>query len=223
MEPPPPIVRNSPPLLTSQRAPINNVGGHKKPLCPSRRYTHSFSSSYHIPHHILDDEAPASAPATKQEPAPTPAPAARGTGAQKSRGGPAARGGKYYARGGKPQSKDAAPVTETPEGNKPGAYLPSFFFLANLSVYFSLAGDSRGDRGDFRGERRGRGRGGRGDSTRRGRPFDRHSQTGLTSVSLPFFHLPSLIPFLATLTRRSNNPGAVQTATLNSKPRLPQK
>lgn len=103
-----------------------------------------------------DDEAPPSAPVTKQESAPPAPPAARGT-AQKSRGGPAARGGKYYARGGKPQSKDAALVTDYPEGNKP-------------------AGEPRGDRG----ERRGRGRGGRGDSTRRGRPFDRHSQTGLT-------------------------------------------
>ncbi|KAF8203614.1 hypothetical protein BJ912DRAFT_202823 [Pholiota molesta] len=108
------------------------------------------------PFALLDDDAPAvTAPVSKEEPAPAPAPAARGT-AQKSRGGPAARGGKYYQRGGKP--KDAAPaVTEDSEGPKK-----------------SEAREPRdGARG--RGARgRGAARGGR------GRPFDRHSQTGKT-------------------------------------------
>ncbi|KDR85034.1 hypothetical protein GALMADRAFT_312933 [Galerina marginata CBS 339.88] len=113
------------------------------------------------PFAILDDDEAPSAPAVqKQEPTPAAAPATRGT-AQKSRGGPAARGGKYYARGGKPPSKDAAPVTEEAEGQKK----------------FEGRDGREGGRG--RGDRGGRG-GGRGGPRGRGRPFDRHSQTGKT-------------------------------------------
>ncbi|KAF9481389.1 hypothetical protein BDN70DRAFT_876355 [Pholiota conissans] len=107
------------------------------------------------PFALLDDDAPAvTAPVQKEEPAPAPAPAARGT-AQKSRGGPAARGGKYYARGGKP--KDAAPAA-TEDSEAPKKF------------------EAREPRDGARGRGRGRGapRGGR------GRPFDRHSQTGKT-------------------------------------------
>jgi len=73
-----------------------------------------------------DDDVPsAPAPAPKQE-APAAAAPARGTGTQKSRGGPASRGGKYYPRGGKPPSKDATPVTEETEGQKKCTF--SFLF-----------------------------------------------------------------------------------------------
>ncbi|KAJ7070988.1 hypothetical protein C8F01DRAFT_1244659 [Mycena amicta] len=78
-----------------------------------------------------------------------PAPAARG--AQKSRGGPAARGGKYYARGGgaKPSVRDeSSAVEEAPQDKK----------------------------SDVRG--RGRGGASRGGPRGRGRQFDKHSQTG---------------------------------------------
>ncbi|KAH9486894.1 hypothetical protein JR316_0000959 [Psilocybe cubensis] len=107
------------------------------------------------PFALLDDDEVQSAPAPpKAESTPAPAPASRGQ-AQKSRGGPAARGGKYYARGGKPTSKDSTPVTEETEGQK-----------------------------KYEGREGGRGRGGRGGSRGgprgRGRPFDRHSQTGKT-------------------------------------------
>ncbi|KAF4622844.1 hypothetical protein D9613_001846 [Agrocybe pediades] len=109
------------------------------------------------PFALLDDDAPsAPAPVQKEEtPAPAAAPA-RGAANQKSRGGPASRGGKYYSRGGKPSSKDATPVTEETEGQK------------------KFDGPAReGGRG-----RGGRGRGGaRGG---RGRAYDRHSQTGKT-------------------------------------------
>ncbi|KAG6813257.1 hypothetical protein H0H92_012671 [Tricholoma furcatifolium] len=92
--------------------------------------------------------AKAAAPAASTTSAPT-----RGT--QKPRGGPAARGGKYYPRGGANKSapKDANPnqngVEETEGQRKP--------------------------------DNRPRGRGGRGGAQRGGRrPFDKHSQTGKT-------------------------------------------
>jgi len=107
-----------------------------------------------------DDEAPSAPVVQKQEPSPAASPAARGAN-QKSRGGPAARGGKYYARGGKPTSKDSAPLTEDPEGQK------------------KFEGREGREGGRGRGDRGGRG-GGRGGPRGRGRPFDRHSQTGKT-------------------------------------------
>ncbi|KAF8912704.1 hypothetical protein CPB84DRAFT_451414 [Gymnopilus junonius] len=109
------------------------------------------------PFALLDEDDSGVAPAVvaQQEPTPAPAPAARTTTNQKSRGGPASRGGKYYARGGKPAAKDTTPATEETEGQK----------------------KSEGREGREGGRGRGRGRGGpRG----RGRPFDRHSQTGKT-------------------------------------------
>ncbi|KJA29197.1 hypothetical protein HYPSUDRAFT_61230 [Hypholoma sublateritium FD-334 SS-4] len=101
-------------------------------------------------------DAPAApAPVTKDEPAPAPAAAARGT-AQKSRGGPAARGGKYYPRGGKPKDAAAPAAADDSEGQK------------------KFEGREPRDATRARGRGRGAPRGGR------GRPFDRHSQTGKT-------------------------------------------
>ncbi|KAI0825175.1 hypothetical protein BC628DRAFT_297690 [Trametes gibbosa] len=111
------------------------------------------------PFALLDEDAsrpasPTSAPAKVA--APTPAPATRGT--QKSRGGPASRGGRYYQRGGKSAPRENGEV----------------------------AGDDSEPRkradGEGRGRGRGRGRGDRGDRGRggRGRQFDRHSATGKT-------------------------------------------
>ncbi|KAF7320281.1 HABP4-PAI-RBP1 domain-containing protein [Mycena kentingensis (nom. inval.)] len=96
---------------------------------------------------LLDDNASRPSSPPPPPPAAAPAPAARGT--QKSRGGPAARAGKYYARGGaKPRADDA-----------------------NLNQ-----DDTTQDK-KFDG--RGRGRGGsRGGPRGRGRQFDKHSQTG---------------------------------------------
>jgi len=106
------------------------------------------------PFALLDDDVQsAPVPTPKEEPA---APAPSRTANQKSRGGPASRGGKYYSRGGKPSSKDATPVTEETEGQK------------------KFDGPREGGRG--RGGRGGRG----GNRGARGRPFDRHSQTGKT-------------------------------------------
>ncbi|KAF9056209.1 hypothetical protein BJ165DRAFT_1522149 [Panaeolus papilionaceus] len=110
------------------------------------------------PFALLDDDAPAAAPVVEKKEAPAPPPSAtRGT--QKTRGGPASRGGKYYARGGKPPASKDSPVGEdpAPEGQK------------------KFDGNREGGRGRGRG---GRGRGG--DRPSRGRPFDRHSQTGKT-------------------------------------------
>ncbi|CDO75251.1 hypothetical protein BN946_scf184967.g4 [Trametes cinnabarina] len=108
------------------------------------------------PFALLDEDAsrPASpSPATPaKEAAPAPAPT-RGT--QKSRGGPASRGGRYYQRGGKSAPRDK----ENGE---------------------AAAEDSEPKKRDGEGRGRGRGRG-RGDRARgRGRQFDRHSATGKT-------------------------------------------
>ncbi|KAJ7925832.1 hypothetical protein B0H13DRAFT_1862660 [Mycena leptocephala] len=97
--------------------------------------------------------SPVSAP-TPAAPAP-PAPA-RGS-AQKSRGGPAARGGKYYARGG---AKSGARDEGTGNLNQNGIE------DAPQDKKFDGRGRGRG------GPRGGAGRGGR------GRQFDKHSQTG---------------------------------------------
>ncbi|PPR06893.1 hypothetical protein CVT24_011583 [Panaeolus cyanescens] len=107
------------------------------------------------PFALLDDDAPEVAPVVEKKEAPAPPPS-RGT--QKTRGGPASRGGKYYARGGRPQASKDSPAAEdpAPEGQK------------------KFDGNREGGRG------RGRGRGRGGDRPSRGRPFDRHSQTGKT-------------------------------------------
>ncbi|TFK30482.1 hypothetical protein FA15DRAFT_662440 [Coprinopsis marcescibilis] len=103
-----------------------------------------------------DNSRPASPPAKKAPVAPqAAAPANRGQ--QKTRGGPASRAGKYYARGGKPSPNDAS----TPAGaEEPG-------------VDGRKSDGGRGGRGP-----RGRGRGG--NTGGRGRQFDRHSATGKT-------------------------------------------
>ena len=86
------------------------------------------ASLAHSPRSQRTDDAPAvSAPVTKDEPTPAPAPAARGT-AQKSRGGPAARGGKYYPRGGKPKDAAAPAAADDSEGQKKCL---SIFVLSN--------------------------------------------------------------------------------------------
>lgn len=77
-----------------------------------------YPSSY--PTSAEDSSRPATPPASKVPAAPQ-APAAANRGQQKTRGGPAARGGKYYPRGGKPGPRDSAPVNEdvpVPEGKK---------------------------------------------------------------------------------------------------------
>jgi len=117
------------------------------------------------PFALLDDEettrpsSPAPVPASEAPPAPP----ANSRGNQKQRGGPAARGGKYYSRGGakQPPSKD---------GN-----------LNQNGVEDPVAPEGQ-RRPDGRGRARGgRGNGTRGEGTRGGRrPFDRHSQTGKT-------------------------------------------
>lgn len=117
------------------------------------------------PFAILDAEdasrpsSPAPAPAKEEAP---PAPPAPTRGTQKPRGGPAARGGKYYARGGaKSGPKDSGNL------NQNGIEEPP----ADGQRKFEGTGRGRG----------GRGRGGRGGAGR-GRPFDRHSQTGKTDT-----------------------------------------
>ncbi|KAF8640749.1 hypothetical protein AX17_000400 [Amanita inopinata Kibby_2008] len=110
------------------------------------------------PFAILDAED-ASRPSS---PAPAPSkqassPVAPSRGTQKSRGGPASRGGKYYPRGGaKSAPRDA---NQNQNGVEEPTTEPRKF---------------EGGRG--RGRGRGGERGGRGGR----RPFDRHSQTGKT-------------------------------------------
>lgn len=106
----------------------------------------------------LLDEAGESLPASTPPKAPAPpAPApTRGTN-QKSRAGPASRGGKYYARGGSKSTQ----VRDTPADDSTEPAPRKF----------------DGERG--RGRGRG-GRGGRGDQRGGRRPFDRHSGTGKT-------------------------------------------
>ncbi|KAF7339430.1 HABP4-PAI-RBP1 domain-containing protein [Mycena sanguinolenta] len=104
-------------------------------------------------------------PAAQSPPPPpaAPAPPAPARGAQKqSRGGPAARGGKYYARGGaKTSARDDLSGGGNPNQN---------------------GIDEAPQEKKFDG--RGRGRGGsRGGPRGRGRQFDKHSQTGKVRVS----------------------------------------
>lgn len=109
------------------------------------------------PFALLDAEdasRPSSPVAVPLADAPTP-PTAPARGSQKPRGGPAARGGKYYSRGGKPPARDANPNQTLEE--------PS-----------TVEGERKLVEGG-----RGRGRGGRGGPGRgRSRQYDRHSQTG---------------------------------------------
>ncbi|KAG6879700.1 hypothetical protein C0992_012548 [Termitomyces sp. T32_za158] len=100
-----------------------------------------------------DDSRPTTPPTKAPAPAPA-APAAAPRTAQKPRAGPAARGGKYYARGG-------AKSASTPAQNGVEDAAPA--------------------EGQRKFEGRGRGRGGRGGAQRGGRrPYDKHSQTGKT-------------------------------------------
>jgi len=126
------------------------------------------------PFALLDaeDSSPADSPAPAA-PAPAEASPAPTRGTPKSRGGPAARGGKYYQRGGG--------ASKTPRENGAEESAP--------------AGGDRPKRtfdGEGRPEGRGRGRGGRGGrggprgdrggdhGDRRGGRLDRHSATGKT-------------------------------------------
>lgn len=112
------------------------------------------------PFALLDAEEPSSTstPPTKpaaKAPQSSTTPANRGS--QKTRGGPASRGGKYYPRGGgarQPPRDSNQTGTDEAVGGEPKKF------------------DGRG---------RGRGGAGRGGAGRGGRrPFDRHSQTGKT-------------------------------------------
>lgn len=107
------------------------------------------------PFALLDEDRPSSPPPAEPAP-PAPAPPSQPTRAR-GRGGPAARGGRYYQRGG------AAPPANPPTDDQPPAVEPK----------------PRRFDGE-RKEGRGRGRGRGGDRGGRGRPFDRHSQTGKT-------------------------------------------
>ncbi|KAJ7492573.1 hypothetical protein FB451DRAFT_1218863 [Mycena latifolia] len=110
------------------------------------------------PFALLEAEDSSRPPSPVAAPAPAaPVPAAPPRGAQKPRGGPAARGGKYYARG---AAKSAA-RTDDGAGN------------LNQNGIEEAPQERKFDA-------RGRGRGGRGGASRggRGRPFDKHSQTG---------------------------------------------
>ncbi|KAJ6575167.1 hypothetical protein B0H19DRAFT_1127464 [Mycena capillaripes] len=104
-----------------------------------------------------EDSSRPSSPVSAPAPA-APAPPAPARGAQKPRGGPAARGGKYYARGG---AKTGARADEA-TGN------------LNQNGIEDAPQDKKFDG-------RGRGRGGAargGNRGGRGRQFDKHSQTG---------------------------------------------
>lgn len=77
----------------------------------------------------LDDAArPPTPPSAKQAAAAAPAPSTRGT--QKARGGPAARGGRYYPRGGKPgaprENQNGDVATEDAAGEAPRKRCTSF-------------------------------------------------------------------------------------------------
>jgi len=114
-----------------------------------------------------DDQASDSSQPTEPTQADVPPPQSNNRPNQKSRGGPAARGGKYYARGGKPSSPADEPAT-------------SAAAVDDSQRKFEGArrgGRGRG-RGGERGGERGEGRGGEGRGGRR--PFDKHSQTGKT-------------------------------------------
>jgi len=98
-------------------------------------------------------------PASKKKDAPASQPTRNTAKAAK---GPAARGGRYYARGGKPRESTQDNQEEAPAGDE--------------SAKKRVDGEGRG-----RGRGRGRGgRGGRGGGGGHGREYDRHSGTGRT-------------------------------------------
>ncbi|KAF8898694.1 hypothetical protein BD779DRAFT_1666490 [Infundibulicybe gibba] len=109
------------------------------------------------PFALLDEGAsrPSSPTPAKSEP---PAPPAPSRANQKPRTGPAARGGKYYARGGKPQRDSTTQAQDDPP-----------------PIDSQRKSDGRGRGRGGRG-----GQGGSGGAPRGRRPFDRHSQTGKT-------------------------------------------
>ncbi|EPT04288.1 hypothetical protein FOMPIDRAFT_1021960 [Fomitopsis schrenkii] len=112
---------------------------------------------------LLEDEdasrpsTPVSKPAAAKADS---APGAPTRGTQKTRGGPASRGGRYYQRGGKSSTQATQDGAEDPAPSGEGDAPKRKF--------------DRGERGRGRGRGDRGGRGGRGG----GRPFDRHSQTG---------------------------------------------
>ncbi|KAL0951122.1 hypothetical protein HGRIS_007858 [Hohenbuehelia grisea] len=112
------------------------------------------------PFALLDAEdasRPSTPPAAKAAP---PAPPVPVRNQQKTRGGPASRGGKYYPRGG---ASKGAPRDGNPNQNGIDEPLPE--------------GQKRFEGSEGRGRGRGRGRG----APRGGRrPFDKHSATGKT-------------------------------------------
>lgn len=110
------------------------------------------------PFAILDAEDASRPSSPTPAPAKDPQPVAAARDLNKSKGGPAARGGKYYQRGGGTRS---APRDSGGNQNQNGIEEP---------IGKKFEGRGRG-RGNTRG---GRGGGGGG----RGRPFDKHSQTG---------------------------------------------
>lgn len=107
------------------------------------------------PFALLDEDRSSTPPPAAEPAAPAPAAPAQPTRGR-GRGGPASRGGRYYPRGG------AAPPASPPTDDQPAAEPKPRRF--------------DGERKEGRG--RGRGRGG--DRGGRGRPFDKHSQTGKT-------------------------------------------
>lgn len=116
------------------------------------------------PFAILDAEDTSRPPTPAPAPAEVPSLTTASRGAQRGRGGPASRGGKYYQRGGKAGPRETQSTNQGEE---------------------STPGPAEGGKKKFDGEGRGRGRGrGRGGARNsaggRGRPFDRHSQTGKT-------------------------------------------
>ncbi|KAI0068352.1 hypothetical protein BV25DRAFT_1904746 [Artomyces pyxidatus] len=110
------------------------------------------------PFALLDDASRPSSPAPAPQKTEAP-PASATRGAPKSKG-PAARGGRYYQRGGKPRDSGDGVGEDAPAGE-------------DAKKRFEGEGRGRGGRGRGRGDRE-RGRGGR------GRPFDKHSMTGKT-------------------------------------------
>lgn len=100
-------------LTVRHKGPVEHVGGHEKPVCPLGWSVLLILIFIDLTDLLVPPAEGASRPSSPPPPASQapPAPPAPARGTQKPRGGPAARGGKYYARGGatKPPSKDANP------------------------------------------------------------------------------------------------------------------
>lgn len=130
-----PIAQDNPLLLTShKRAPPNMSVATKNPFALLDGPFSTLELPFYFSFSFSDDAPATPAPVKKEEPTAAPAAAAaRGT-ATRGRGGPASRGGKYYPRGGKPQSKDAsAPVTEDADATKKCA--SSFFCIFSVNSH----------------------------------------------------------------------------------------